>query len=131
MGQIFDRLKNFIKSELNSERSFSSPEYTQEELEKIIDELNQGSFEDLPNDQYETKSTVSQSTKMDYKKACEILEIPVDADIQTIQNSYRKLIKEYHPDKVQNLGKEIRLLAEKKTIEINQAYEYIRKIKNF
>lgn len=130
MGQIFNRFKEYLKSEI----SFNETEIPNqdEELKKIIDDLNKPPKEENNNYQssHEQDPATSASTNMDLKRACTILEIPLDADLETIQNSYRKMIKEYHPDKVHNLGKEIRLLAEKKTIEINQAYEYIKTIKN-
>lgn len=130
MGQLFDRLKKFIQSELNHQEHDSYENY--DELSKIIEELNN------PNNDFEQFNQFGSNRpnekvdngKMDLKKACQILEIPLDADLETIQNSYRRLIKEYHPDKVQNMGKEIRKLAEQKTIEINQAYEFIKNIKN-
>jgi DnaJ-domain-containing protein 1 len=34
---------------------------------------------------------------------------------------------EYHPDKVASLGPELRALAEKKSKEINAAYEFFKK----
>ena len=41
-----------------------------------------------------------------------------------IKKSYKKKIGEYHPDRVDNMGAEIKELALKKTKEINIAYEY-------
>ena len=37
------------------------------------------------------------------------------------------MLKEYHPDKVANLGKKLQDVAEKESKEINEAYEYFRK----
>lgn len=130
MGQLFDRFKNYIKSEVNN-KDFEIPN-NNDDLSKIIEELNRPKTTQENNTHKEredyTKNYSNQ--KMDLNRACEILEIPIDADLETIQNSYRRLVKEYHPDRVNNMGKEIRLLAERKTIEINQAYEYIKTIKN-
>ena len=36
-------------------------------------------------------------------------------------------MKEYHPDKVSNMAKELQELALKRTKEINEAYEYFKK----
>ncbi len=44
-----------------------------------------------------------------------------------IKAAYKGIIRQYHPDMTQNLGKEIRDLAERKSKEINEAYEYFRK----
>jgi len=130
MGQLFNRFKEFIKSEIRHKEYDTF--YQDNELQKIIDELNNSSH--ITEEQFQSKKDEpiqnNENPKMDLNRAYQILEIPHDADWETIQSSYRRLIKEYHPDKVNNLGKEIRLLAEKKTIEINQAYEYIKTIKN-
>jgi DnaJ like chaperone protein len=39
-----------------------------------------------------------------------------------VQTAYRSLIRQYHPDKVANLGEELRELAEVKSKAINKAY---------
>jgi DnaJ like chaperone protein len=52
-----------------------------------------------------------------------ILEISKDASIEEIRSAYRERMKEYHPDKVAGLGKDIRELAENKAKAINAAYE--------
>ncbi len=52
----------------------------------------------------------------------EILEVSPTASVDEIQNAYKQMIKQYHPDKVATLGKEIRDLAEHKSKEINGAY---------
>jgi hypothetical protein len=41
-----------------------------------------------------------------------------------IRKAYRTAIAKYHPDKVHGLGIELQELAEKKSKEINQAFEY-------
>jgi DnaJ like chaperone protein len=48
-----------------------------------------------------------------------------------IKKAYKHLIIQYHPDKTANLGIEIQNLAKKKTQEINEAYNYIKKKRNF
>lgn len=46
---------------------------------------------------------------------------------EEIKSAYRKLIAQYHPDRVSSMGPEIREVAETKAKEINEAYEYFRK----
>ncbi len=48
------------------------------------------------------------------------------ADPTKIKSSYRKLVKQYHPDNVQHLGLEFLALAEQRTKEINEAYSYLK-----
>ena len=44
-----------------------------------------------------------------------------------IKSAYRKLIAKNHPDKVNKLDKEIQDVAEKRTQELNEAFDYIEK----
>lgn len=53
----------------------------------------------------------------------EILNVGADATAAEIKYSYRTLMSQYHPDKVAALGDELKSLAERKSKEINAAYE--------
>jgi hypothetical protein len=53
----------------------------------------------------------------------EVLNLPPEADQETIKAAYRKLANQYHPDKVSHLGKEFQDLAERRFREIQEAYE--------
>lgn len=44
-----------------------------------------------------------------------------------IRKNYLELIAKYHPDKVFDLGEELKILAEKKTKQLNMAYEWMKK----
>lgn len=55
----------------------------------------------------------------------EILGVPPAATIDEIRRAYRQRMSEYHPDKVAKLGKELREVAERKSKEINMAYDFI------
>lgn len=53
----------------------------------------------------------------------EILEIYPSASLEEIKAAYKRKISQYHPDKVSSLGPEFTPIAEKKTKQINSAYE--------
>ena len=57
------------------------------------------------------------------------LGVAGDASEQEIKEAYRNKMKEYHPDKVANLGAKLRNLAEEESKEINRAYEDLLKRK--
>jgi Protein of unknown function (DUF4236)/DnaJ domain len=59
--------------------------------------------------------------------AYEVLQVAPGSTIEQIAAAYRKLAQMYHPDKVANLGPELRELAEQKMKEINAAYEELKK----
>lgn len=52
----------------------------------------------------------------------EVLSVPQTATTAEIRDAYRRLISQYHPDKVHNLGQEFRDLATRKSQEITTAY---------
>ena len=52
-----------------------------------------------------------------------VLDVDRSASRAEITAAYRSRISQYHPDKVARMGPEIRALAEKKSAEINAAYE--------
>ena len=53
----------------------------------------------------------------------EVLKVSRDASIEEIRAAYKSLIRQYHPDRVEPLGEELKILAEEKSKEINAAYE--------
>jgi hypothetical protein len=57
----------------------------------------------------------------------EVLEVHPESDMTTIKNAFRRLIRQYHPDKVADLGVELQQLAHRKTQEINAAYDRAQK----
>lgn len=53
----------------------------------------------------------------------DILEIAPSATALQIREAYKHLIAKYRPDKVDNLGQELKDLAAKKSLEIAAAYQ--------
>ena len=56
-----------------------------------------------------------------------VLGLKKGADFVVIKKAYRKLSKQYHPDKVAHLGDEFKAVAEEKMKEINVAYDFFEK----
>ena len=57
----------------------------------------------------------------------QILGIDSSASGKAIQSAYKARMHEYHPDKVAHLGEELQKVAHRKAVEIQQAYEQLRK----
>ncbi len=57
----------------------------------------------------------------------EILAIDSSASGEEVQAAYKARMHEYHPDKVAHLGEELQKVAHRKAVEIQQAYEQLRK----
>ncbi len=56
-----------------------------------------------------------------------VLGVGRDATREEIAQAYRERLKEYHPDRVATLGPELQELAHRKTIEIQRAWELLRR----
>ena len=54
-----------------------------------------------------------------------VLGVPRSADGMGVRKAYRRLMTQYHPDKVARLGPELRELALRKSQEINRAYQML------
>jgi DnaJ-domain-containing protein 1 len=67
------------------------------------------------------------NTEEEYRQ---ILGITTSDTPETIRKKYKELLAKYHPDKVQHLGIEFQEIAEKKTRDIMEAYEFFRKKHN-
>ena len=57
----------------------------------------------------------------------EVLAVPPSASRETIDAAYKARMSEYHPDKVAHLGEELQKLAHRKALEIQAAYQQLRK----
>ena len=57
----------------------------------------------------------------------QVLGIDSSASREEIQSAYKSRMQEYHPDKVAHLGEDLQKVAHRKTLEIQRAYEQLRK----
>jgi DnaJ like chaperone protein len=78
-------------------------------------------------------SSASYSTGSSSDKNYSILGCKKTDSSDTIKSAYKKLVKDYHPDTIASKGlpEEFTKFAAEKFREINQAYEEIRKERNF
>ncbi len=59
--------------------------------------------------------------------AYKILGIEKDASDDDVKKAYRSMAMKHHPDKVANLGEDVRKAAEEKFKSIQNAYERIKR----
>ena len=57
------------------------------------------------------------------------LRITASATDDEVEQAYRRMMSEYHPDRVANAAIELRELAEVRAREINAAYETIKQLR--
>jgi len=59
--------------------------------------------------------------------AYKVLGVTRAASSDAIQSAYRARMQEYHPDKVDHLGEDLRKLAHERSQEIQRAYRQLRR----
>jgi preprotein translocase subunit Sec63 len=59
-----------------------------------------------------------------------VLGLASDASEAEIDRAYRRLITQYHPDRLNGVADDLRRQAEEKAREINAAYDAIRKLRS-
>ncbi len=65
--------------------------------------------------------------EVDTDRYYRILEIEPNANAQEIKAAYRKMAKKYHPDKLGDVGEDVKKAAEEKFRQVQQAYEKLNK----
>lgn len=80
-------------------------------------------FLGINNPDFESiKAMFVKDTGSDYK----ILEVTPDASKDELKKAFRKMAMKYHPDKVANLGADVKKQAEEKFRQVQSAYENIK-----
>lgn len=100
-------------------------------LREIVHELNitPQQYDDIL-EKFKNRMKNKQQT-MSIDEACKILGVTKDDDLNSVKKTYRKLVREYHPDIMKSQDKDEAYIEEAtaKTQEINQAYEIIKEAK--
>lgn len=68
---------------------------------------------------------------VDQDWAYKSLEIESSATVDEIKKAYRLMAKKYHPDKVNDLGDDVKKSATEKFRSVNEAYESLKKQRGF
>ncbi len=120
VGTHFSNKTHRKKSQSSSKTNYSNQEksysyYKYERHEK---------FSNFFEDKFDaTKATDFEKAKY-YGK---VLGLSGKVTKAYIRKKYLELVAKYHPDKVFDLGEELKILAELKTKQINAAYEWMKK----
>jgi DnaJ like chaperone protein len=61
------------------------------------------------------------------KTPWQLLDLEPDASDEAIDAAYKAKLLQYHPDRVAHLGEDLQRLAHEKTLEMQRAYEQIKR----
>lgn len=74
--------------------------------------------------QKETKTHQKNTRSSLEKRFADILHLPTSPNVEDLKKSYRKLVKQHHPDRFNQASEAQQLLAKEKFQQIQEAYEY-------
>ncbi|MEA3522070.1 MAG: DnaJ domain-containing protein [Campylobacterota bacterium] len=100
-------------------------------LREIVTELNI-SFDDYAAMVARFENMMkNRAQSMTLEEAYKILGVTENDDLNSIKKTYRKLVREYHPDIIKSQDKDEKYIEEAtaKTQEINQAYQVVKESK--
>ena len=65
---------------------------------------------------------------MTYQGACELLSVSEGSTVTQIRTAYRRMVSEWHPDRVEQSSERVRAFATKQMAAINEAYHLLREV---
>ena len=120
-----DRLQRAVKANLNEALDFVQDFENKGGVRRYVEPL----LEDLGLEELGRHLPKSKSSNSDGKTIRDYyanLEVPFGSDLDTVKESYRRLMRKYHPDKHSD-DPEREALATELSQELTQAYEAIEK----
>ena len=70
------------------------------------------------------------SASMTYQRACEVLCVTEDGTATQIKAAYRRMVSEWHPDRLEQSDEPVRAFATKQMAAINEAYHLLSRLSN-
>ncbi len=151
MGQLWDRLRRVGESYIN-DFTRDDPDYSKLDP-KILEELRRKAHTSGASHRgYETederlKRLINEAANpqqarqsqqqapppkhggMGLEEALRVIGLPANASVDDIKKQYKKLMMQYHPDRVSQLDQAAQNQARGKAQHINEAYQVIKVLK--
>jgi DnaJ-domain-containing protein 1 len=137
MGQLFDRLKNFVKVSASdfsgnldsAERMLDTDD---DELRRIIDELNSDASSasgrtGRSSSQQGGRAASSPNIPPEVVTASRVLGVAPSAHISEIRSAWRRKIAAVHPDRMHNRPQAEQMRAQREAQAINAAWATLQR----
>jgi len=147
MGQLFNRLKTFIKvaaadASGDLDRAQRIIDAEDDELSRIIEELRRGgpssntssqqsSHQSSGSASWQHRAGQRQAVPADVMTAARVLGVPYDSPADVVKRAYRKRITAVHPDRMAGRTAEEQRRAEEEAKAVNAAYDTMQRYLGF
>ena len=124
---MFDRIFNIMRANLNDTFSFGQEKVSKEDweaYEKFYQQKKQQ--EEAYNNAQNEFNAANHQKNLEEQAYYKALEVPVGASFDQIKESYKRLIKQYHPDRFANEPDKQKVAMEISQ-KLNVAYSYFEK----
>lgn len=128
MNNFKDRFVRAVRANLNDVLDRVKDFEQRGGFEKLFDSIADGDWEQLGGEQSNQRGTGGGTTGSGEKTIREYyanLEVPYGSDLETVKESYRRLMRRYHPDRYAN-DSDMEELATELSQEITQAYHAVK-----
>lgn len=132
VGQLWNRVKRFARLSADDMRisSVTVESIFDEEDDALRNEIDGLSNGNESTNGYRHKHIYRQ-TETELQKSYRILDLTITATIEEIKSAYKKKIREVHPDLMVSKPMDEQEKAKLKSRELNSAYTYLKRIRNF
>ncbi len=96
---------------------------------KFKGQRRQKSYHNYSKDESRAKTKGATGSQVSLDEACRLLHVSPDASWSEVQKAYKERMAKTHPDKVAHLSEELQERSKELSIEINNAYNLIKRYK--
>jgi DnaJ-domain-containing protein 1 len=77
-------------------------------------------------DRFTATRSTNETTEMTMPLACKLLGVSTASTREEVRSAYRRMVTQWHPDRLAKSSEETRRLANEQMVAINQAYRMLR-----
>ena len=127
MANFKDRFVRAVRANLNDVLDRVKDFEQKGGFDKLFDSIAAGEWEEIGSEQAGEGSSGERNTtgEKTIREYYANLEVPYGSDLETVKESYRRLMRRYHPDRYAN-DSDMEELATELSQEITQAYHAVK-----